>query len=111
MDSDTNSNTDASADPEPEPEPDTAPRPEVVQESQHFYHVRVRPEDEFTEFRTPLAEEDDSTELPVEGEDVREGRTDTGDWRVQSVLVPLDAVADAAEAERVAAETVDSREA
>lgn len=88
----------------------SAPRPQVVQENEQFYHVRVRHEEEFTEFRTPIGTDDMPTSPVVEGCDVREGRLGPDTWVVQSVLLPVDAADNRAEAEALVERIVDRLE-
>jgi len=88
----------------------SAPRPKVVQENEQFYHVRIRHEDEFTEFRTPIGTEAAPTSPIVEGCDVREGRLGPDTWVVQCVLLPVDAANGRAEAEMLAERVVDRLE-
>lgn len=86
-----------------------ASTPEFVQTTAHYHHVRVRSRDAFSEFRTPLATETESS-LAGDGYDVREGRAGPNRWLVESVLVPKSAVTDRAEAERDARRIVDHLE-
>ena len=63
----------------------------AVDRYEDHYHVRFRDADEFGELETP----DWATELAesdVPGSEVRMGRDDTDEWRIQSVRVPVGAV-------------------
>ena len=86
-----------------------APKPVLIQTNDRFYHVQVRPEDAFTEFRTPLARD---TTLPVlePGCDVRAGRVGPDEWAVESVLIPVDTVDDGEPATIRARQIVDDLE-
>jgi hypothetical protein len=97
-------------DSEPERKTESAPRPEVIQTNDQFYHVRIRPKEEFTEFRTPLAAEETPEDFVAEGCDVREGRLGPDTWVVQSVLIPLEAADGREEAETLAGRAVDRLE-
>jgi len=72
--------------------------PETVEEGDDYYHVRYRDPDQFDEIRTT-----DWAENPAgsvgEGAEVRTGdEHGDEDWTVQSILVPVDRVADQDEA-------------
>lgn len=95
---------------ESERKTESTPQPEVIQTNDQFYHVRVRPKEEFTEFRTPLAAEETPKSIVAEGCDVREGRLGPDTWVVQSVLIPLEAADSRAEAETLAGRAVDRLE-
>lgn len=86
------------------------PAPELVQTTRDFYHVRVRPKEAFADLRTTQAAADQATAVVGPGTDVREGRLDSETWCVESVLVPLDAVADGTEAETLVKQLVDQLE-
>lgn len=77
------------------------PRVEHVQTTEYYYHVRVRPVEAFTELRTPVEAAETAWETIGEGCDVREGRLPSGEWRVESVLVPLRSAEDEGEAEEL----------
>jgi hypothetical protein len=68
---------------------------EMVETGDDYYHVRYRNPDDFDEIRTPDWARNPA-ESVCEGSEVRTGHesSDEGDWEVQSVLVPVDAVAD-----------------
>lgn len=89
------------------PRPEPEPRPELVQTTDHYYHVRVRPKEAFTELRTPPEDTEPARAVIGEGCDVREGRLEPDTWLVESVLVPLNAAADGAEAEALTGDLVD----
>jgi hypothetical protein len=74
----------------------------AVDEGDEYYHVRYRDPDDFDEIRTPDWAERVADSV-VEGGEVRTGdEQGNDDWTVQGVLVPLDAVGDADEAEETA---------
>lgn len=89
---------------------DWPPAPELVQTTRDFHHVSVRPKEAFTEFRTTQAAADRATAIVGPGTDVREGQLYSGTWVVESVLVPLDNVADGREAEMLVDRLVDRLE-
>lgn len=89
----------------PRPEPEA--RPELVQTTEHFYHVRARPKAAFAELRTPPEDAELAREVIGAGCDVREGRVDTETWLVESVLVPRYAAADGTEAESLVDDLVE----
>lgn len=84
---------------------------QTVEVGDDYYHVRYRDPDEFDEIRTPDWA-DEASDSVVEGSEVRTGREDsTGDWEIQSVLVPVDAVSGEDEARSMAdgvVETIES---
>ena len=90
------------------PQPEPEPRPELVQTTDHFYHVRVRPKGAFAELRTPPEVEEVARSVVGAGADVRVGELgpETGRWVVESVLVPLPAAEDGPEAEALASALV-----
>jgi hypothetical protein len=90
----------ADSDPRPTLEPEATP--EAVRATPEYYYVRVRPRDAFVEFRTPLSSPETPTTLVVPGCDVREGRLPTGEWLVESLYLPAEAVADEADVELLA---------
>ncbi len=76
--------------------------PEFVQTTDYYHHIRVRAKDVFSEFRTPQAATTAPSidvDVDVDGGDVRVGRAGPDQWLVESVLVPVEAAADAEEAE------------
>lgn len=84
-------------------------RAESVEEGDQYYHVRYRDPNAFSAIRTP-----DWAELPadsvVEDSEVRMGDEEgNDDWKVQSVLIPVDGRTEA-EAERLANEIVEKIE-
>lgn len=81
----------------------------LIQTNGRFHHVQVRPEDAFTEFRTPLAGDATLTMLEP-GCDVREGQVGPDEWVVESVLVPVDAFEDGEAAVTRARQVVDDLE-
>jgi hypothetical protein len=86
-----------------------APKPVLTQTNDRFHQVQVRPEEAFTEFRTPLA--GDTTLSTLEPAcDVREGRVGPDEWVVESVLIPVDAVEDGESATVRAWQIVDDLE-
>jgi hypothetical protein len=89
------------------PRPEPEPRSELVQTTDHFYHVRVRSKETFAELRTPPEDAEVAREVIGEGCDVREGRFDAETWLVESVLVPRHAAEDGAEAEALTDALVD----
>ena len=71
---------------------------ETVEEGDDYYHVRYRNPDAFDEIRTPDWARNPA-ESVCEGSEVRTGHeSGEDDWEVQSVLIPVDAVADDDEA-------------
>lgn len=84
-----------------------APRPGLIQRTDYYYHVGVRPTETFTALRTTQASADQATVVVCPGADVREGRLGSGAWVVESVLVPLDAARDGREAEALVRRLVD----
>ena len=54
------------------------PRVELVQTTDYFYHVRIRPREAFTQFRTPIEAARTAWELTGHGCDVREGELQPG---------------------------------
>lgn len=83
---------------------------ETVEKGDDYYHVRYRNPDEFDEIRTP-----DWARKPAEsvceGSEVRTGHESGGDdWKVQSVLIPIDAVSDEEEAAEKAKQIVEKIE-
>lgn len=82
------------------------PDPELVQTTEHFYHVRVRPKEMFEELRTTQDAADQATEVVGAGTDVREGRLDSGTWAIESVLIPIDIAEDETEAETLTRQLV-----
>lgn len=92
--------------PESESESEPEPRPELVQTTDHFYHVRIRPKEAFEELRTPPEDAELARAVVGDGCDVREGRLDAETWLVESVLVPRYAAEDGTEAEALAGDLV-----
>jgi hypothetical protein len=86
-----------------------APRPVLTQTTERFHHVQVRPEELFTEFRTPLAGDTTLSTLDS-GCDVREGRIGPDEWVVESVLIPVEAVEDGKSTTRCTWQIVDHLE-
>ncbi len=76
---------------------DDRPTTDDVETTEGYYHVRFRDPDGFDDIRTPdwAAKPAESV---VEGAEVRTGHRTDGDWEIQNVLVPVDAVADEEEA-------------
>ena len=97
--------TSVGADEGPRPEPE--PRPELVQTTDHFYHVRVRPKESFAQLRTSPGDAEVARGVIGDGCDVRKGRLDAETWLVESVLVPLYAAEDGTEAESLTDDLVD----
>lgn len=79
---------------------------EHVQTTDHYYHVRVRPSEAFTEFRTPIVAAKTAWELLGNGCDVREGHLSSGVWLTESVLIPLSLASDEAQAEALTRQLV-----
>lgn len=86
------------------------PRPELVQTTDHYYHVGVRPKEAFTELRTTQDAADRATSVVGPGADVREGRVDSDAWVVESVLVPLEDAENGPAAEALVERLVDRLE-
>jgi hypothetical protein len=81
-----------------------------VDESENYYHVRYRDPDDFDEIRTPDWAENIANSV-VDGGEVRTGDEHGNEnWTVQSVLVPVGAVVDEAEARDTADEILDKME-
>ena len=81
-----------------------------VDESENYYHVRYRDPDDFDEIRTPDWAENIANSV-VDGGEVRTGDEHGNEnWTVQSVLVPVGAVVDEAEARDTADEILDEME-
>jgi len=80
---------------------ETGPEPcvELVQTTDHHYHLRIRPTEAFTGFRTPLEAARTAWGTVGEGCDVREGRLPSGAWLVECVLIPLSLADDGTHAE------------
>ena len=83
------------------------PAVQEVEKGDDYYHVRYHDPDEYDAIRTP-----DWAEKPagsvVAGAEVRTGHEEgDGDWEIQSVLVPIDAVDDEDEARARANEIVE----
>ena len=75
-----------------------------MDQSENYYHVRYRDPDDFDEIRTPDWAETVANSVVEDGE-VRSGDEHGNEnWIVQSVLVPVDAVVDEAEARDTADE-------
>ena len=86
--------------------PGLAPRVELVQTTEYYYHVRVRPREAFTELRTPLDAAKTAWEMIGPGCDVREGKLPSGTWLVECVLIPLALASDGAHAEALTRQLV-----
>ena len=81
-----------------------------VDESENYYHVRYRDPDDFDEIRTPDWAGNIANSV-VDGGEVRTGDEHGNEsWTVQSVLVPVGAVVDEAEARDTADEILDNME-
>jgi len=81
-----------------------------VDKSKNYYHVRYRDPDDFDEIRTPDWAENIANSV-VDGGEVRTGDEHGNEnWTVQSVLVPVGAVVDEAEARDTADEILDKME-
>ena len=77
-----------------------------VEEGEDYYHVRFRDPDEFDEIRTPDWAANVAGSV-VTGAEVRTGdEHGNEDWTVQSVLIPIDRVANEDEAADAAGEIV-----
>lgn len=64
------------------------PRPNIVEATRNYIHVRFRDPTEFDTLRTPDWAED-AADAVVTGADVRTGKhPEVDEWAVQSVLVP-----------------------
>lgn len=87
-----------------------SPSPEVVEQTDDYYHVRFRDPDEFDTIRTPDWAENAAGSVS-EGSEVRTGkREDSDDWEVESVLVPVDEADDEDEAKELAQKIVEKIE-
>ena len=81
-----------------------------VDQSENYYHVRYRDPDEFDEIRTPDWAANVANSV-VEGGEVRTGDEHGNEnWTAQSVLVPIDAVADENEARDAADRIIEKME-
>ncbi|MBX0287508.1 hypothetical protein [Haloarcula salinisoli] len=81
--------------------------PETVEAGDDYYHVRYRDPEQFDEIRTPDWAENPAGSV-VEGAQVRTGDEHGNEnWTVQSVLVPVDRVADRDEAAQQADQIVE----
>lgn len=91
----------------------TSPDPcvELVQTTDYYYHVRVRPSEVFTEFRTPVEAAETAWEILGHGCDVREGKLPSGAWLVECVLIPLPLASDGTHAEALTRQLVAELEA
>lgn len=91
----------------------TSPDPcvELVQTTDYYYHVRVRPSEVFTEFRTPVETAETAWEILGHGCDVREGKLPSGAWLVECVLIPLALASDGTHAEALTRQLVAELEA
>ncbi|UPM42734.1 hypothetical protein [Halocatena salina] len=68
------------------------PSPEMVEESDNYYHVRYNDPDQFDTIRTPDWAAN-AAESVSQGSEVRTGQTaDSDDWLVESVLIPTEGV-------------------
>lgn len=78
------------------------PDVQTVDVDEEYYHVQFRDPDGFPDIQTPGWAQDDAASVS-DGARVRTGRVGGSDkWKVQSVLVAVDAVDDEAEARTVA---------
>ncbi|WP_415381324.1 hypothetical protein [Halosimplex sp. TS25] len=83
---------------------------ESVERSENYYHVRYRDPDDFDEIRTPDWAENVAGSV-VSGAEVRTGdEHGNDDWTAQSVLIPVDSVADENEARDAATQIVQKME-
>ena len=81
-----------------------------VEAGDDYYHVRYRDPDQFDEIRTPDWAANVAGSV-VEGAEVRTGdEHGNEDWTVQSVLVPINAVADENEARDAADRIIEKME-
>ncbi|WP_123533553.1 hypothetical protein [Halosimplex salinum] len=88
----------------------SAPSIQDVEQTENYYHVRYRDPDDFDEIRTPDWAENVAGSV-VDGAEVRTGDEHGNEnWTVQSVLVPVEAVAGDAEARDTADQIVDKME-
>ncbi|QPV63303.1 hypothetical protein I7X12_01325 [Halosimplex litoreum] len=77
-----------------------------VERTENYYHVRYRDPDEFDEIRTPDWAATVAGSV-VSGAEVRTGDEHGNDeWTAQSVLIPVDGVADESEGRDAADEIV-----
>lgn len=83
---------------------------DAVERSDDYFHVRYRDPDEFDQIRTPDWAENAASSV-VDGSEVRTGDEEGNeDWEIQSVLVPVDAVADESEARDAAGQIAEKIE-
>lgn len=81
-----------------------------VEEGDDYYHVRYRDPDDFDEIRTPDWAANVANSV-VEGGEVRTGDEHGNEnWTAQSVLIPIDAVADEEEARDAAQQIIEKME-
>lgn len=81
-----------------------------VELGDEYYHVRYRDPDEFDEIRTPDWAANVAGSV-VEGAEVRTGdEHGNEDWTAQSVLIPVDAVANEDEAREAADRIIEKME-
>lgn len=66
------------------------PSPEMVEESDNYYHVRYNDPEQFDTIRTPDWAAN-AAQSVSEGSEVRTGKTEnTDDWEIESVLIPTE---------------------
>lgn len=82
------------------------PSVESVQESDDYYHVRYRDPDQFDDVRTPNWASDPAQEV-CDGAKVRTGHQVGDHWKIQSVLIPTEAVGDSDKASNQAHDIVE----
>ncbi|WP_436927004.1 hypothetical protein [Halosimplex amylolyticum] len=88
----------------------SAPSIQDVEQTENYYHVTYRDPDDFDEIRTPDWAENVARSV-VDGAEVRTGdEHGNEDWTAQSVLVPVDSVADEAEARDAATQIIQKME-
>jgi hypothetical protein len=81
-----------------------------VEQSENYYHVRYRDPDDFDEIRTPDWAANVAGSV-VSGAEVRTGdEHGNEEWTAQSVLIPVDGVADENEARDAATQIVQKME-
>ena len=81
-----------------------------VETSENYYHVRYRDPDQFDEIRTPDWAANVAGSV-VEGAEVRTGdEHGNAEWTAQSVLIPIDGVADENEARDAADQILEKME-
>lgn len=66
------------------------PSPEMIEESDNYYHIRYNDPEQFETIRTPDWAAN-AAQSVLRGSEVRTGKTkDEDDWQIESVLIPTE---------------------